>query len=229
MTVSSHLRGAVRAHPLFSALDDATFEDVLRGSRIMALSAGQFVVLRGAQAARFFIVLEGVVNLTLHSRDGDERVIEILHADACFGETLLFEDRPKYPASAVVVADAVVLAVPNSAYRLALATCPATCLRLLTNVSRRVHALVREVEAQSLIDARTRVVRHLLELANTGAAVSAGIEVKLPEPKRRLAARLGIAPETLSRMFRSLEHAGLLAVEGHTIRIGDLDRLHAAA
>jgi CRP/FNR family transcriptional regulator len=225
----AHVRGALRGHPLFAAFDDATFEDVLRGSRVTPVSAGKLVFQRGAPATRFFILLEGAVNLVLHSRLGDEKVVETLRTGSCFAETLLFEDDPVYATSAVVVADAVVLAVPSAAYRAALEGSALTCLHLLTSVSRRVDALVREVEAQSLTDARTRIVRHVLELAATGSAIpSSAVELKLPEPKRRLAARLGIAPETLSRTFRALRNAGLMAVHGQTIRIDDLDRLRAA-
>jgi CRP-like cAMP-binding protein len=226
----SELRHASRLHPLFEALDDDTYERVLRESRLVTLHAGEFAFQRGDRATRLFVVLSGLVNLVLHSRLGDEKVIETLQPNRSFGETLMFEGDPAYPMAAIATEATVVLAVPHDAYRGALAGNTTACLRLLGDMSRRVHALVREVESHSLTDARTRIVRHVLDLAGTATiAPPRGVEITLQEPKRRIAARLGIAPETLSRTFRSLHAAGLLAVDGGTIRIDDLEALRAAA
>jgi CRP/FNR family transcriptional regulator, dissimilatory nitrate respiration regulator len=226
----SELRGASRLNPVFEALDDDTYERVLRDSRLLTVRSGEFVFQRGDRACRFFVVLTGCVNLVLHSRVGDEKVIDTLRPGRSFAETLMFEDEPVYPMAAVAAEDAIVLAVANDAYRSALAGSASACLRMLGDMSRRVHALVREVESQALVDARTRLVRHVLELAGPMPFPSqAPVEVMLREPKRCIAARLGIAPETLSRTFRSLHEEGLMAVSGRTIRIDDLDRLRAAA
>lgn len=226
----SELRGASRLAAPFEALDDDTHERVLRESRLVPVHAGEFVFQRGERATRFFVVLSGLVNLVLHSRLGDEKVIETLRPNSSFAETLMFDDEPVYPMAAVAAEDTVVLAVPNDVYREALAGSTTACLRMLGDVSRRVHALVREVESHSLVDAKTRIVRHLLELAGPARAPAAApVEITLHEPKRRMAARLGVAPETLSRTFRSLHDAGLMAVDGRNIRIQDLERLRAAA
>ena len=166
----SELRGASRLAAPFEALDDDTHERVLRESRLVPVHAGEFVFQRGERATRFFVVLSGLVNLVLHSRLGDEKVIETLRPNSSFAETLMFDDEPVYPMAAVAAEDTVVLAVPNDVYREALAGSTTACLRMLGDVSRRVHALVREVESHSLVDAKTRIVRHLLELAGPARA-----------------------------------------------------------
>jgi CRP-like cAMP-binding protein len=224
------LRGSMREHPLFAELDDDTFEHVLRSSRVQPVSAGEFVFQRGDAATRFFVVLTGTLTLVLQSRAGDEKVVETLTAGATFAETLMFDSGAVYPMAAVATTSATVLAVPNDCFRAVLATSASTCLGLLAHTSRRLHALVREVESHSMTDARTRIVRHVLELAGPAATPArAPVEVTLAEPKQRIAARLGIAPETLSRTFRSLNDAGLMAVSGRRIRIECLDRLRAVA
>jgi CRP/FNR family transcriptional regulator, dissimilatory nitrate respiration regulator len=226
----AELRGAVRDHALFAALDDDAFEQVLRSSRLVYLRPGEFLFQRGDAATRFFVMLSGGVNLVLQSRTGDEKVVETLVPGQSFAEALMFEARPAYPTVAVATAHATVLSVPTEAYRPVLAASASTCMQLLGDLSRRMHALVREVEAHSLTDARTRIVRHVLDLAGqTLGPPRAPLELTLTEPKQRIAARLGIAPETLSRTLRSLNDSGLMAVSGRTIRIHDLERLRAAA
>lgn len=221
---------ALRAHPLFSALPAPALATLLRTAQQIRASAGEIVCHRGAAATRFFVVLEGTVDLVLHSRHGDQKVVETLHAGQSFGETLMFEEASHYPYTAVATRPARVLGVDTAAYRPVLERCPTTCLRLLSGVSRRVHALVREVESHTVIDVRSRLVRHVLDLAPPGPGNCSGpIEVTLQEPKHRIAARLGITPETLSRTFRSLHDSGLVAIHGRSIRIDDLERLRAAA
>ena len=230
MTRLGSIRDTVRAHTLFSALDEHEVERVLRASRQIRVDSGAIVVDRGEIATSFLLVLDGEVDLVLRSRHGDTKVVETLQAGHSFGETLMFDDDPRYPMTAIATQPSRLLAVDGDVYRPLLELSPATCLRLLSGVSRRVHALVREVEAHTVVDVRSRLVRHVLDLAKPGPAAQSGaIEVTLPEPKHRIAARLGVTPETLSRTFRSLHDAGLVAITGRSIRIFDLDRLRAVA
>lgn len=184
--------------------------------------------LRGA--TRCVVVLSSALSLELHSRGGDEQVVERLAPGHSFGEAFVFDASPSFPLTCVAREPATLVLVPYASYRAVIAGNASACVRLLADMNRRVHALVREVEAHSLTDARTRIVRHVLELAAAGAGPRAAAkEVVLPEPKQRIAARLGISPETFSRTLRTLREAGLLSVRGRTIEITDWERLRAVA
>jgi CRP-like cAMP-binding protein len=130
----------------------------------------------------------------------------------------------------VVSLDArLVLAVPNAEYRAVLAESPPTCLRLLAELSRRLHGLVREIEELTLSSATNRFVRHVLDLAGSPPPGAAPVTVTLPESKQMLASRLAIKPETLSRILRTLNDAGVVTVDGRSIHVPDLDRLRSVA
>jgi DNA-binding Lrp family transcriptional regulator len=49
------------------------------------------------------------------------------------------------------------------------------------------------------------------------------------EPKRAIAAQLGIAPETLSRVLRRLRELGLISQTGSVMNLIDPGRLQALA
>jgi CRP/FNR family transcriptional regulator, dissimilatory nitrate respiration regulator len=231
MPQRAQYREAIREQPLFAALDDEQFERVERRMLVQPLEARQLLFQRGEPARHFYVVLEGGVKLALQSRAGDEKIVELLGPGQSFGEALMFLDAPLYPLAAIATEGATVLSVPNAEYRAVIAENPATCLRLLAEFSRRLHGLVREIEELTLASATNRFVRHVLELAGSPApgVQTAPVTITLPESKQMLASRLAIKPETLSRILRHLNDAGVVTVEGREIHVPDLDRLRAVA
>jgi CRP-like cAMP-binding protein len=53
--------------------------------------------------------------------------------------------------------------------------------------------------------------------------------LRLAERKRDIASQLGMTPETLSRMMRSLSERGLIEVSGYTVRVLDAPALQGLA
>ncbi len=229
MTLPTDLADAVREQPLFAALDDAQFERVARRMQLVALDARQLLFQRGDPAKYSYVVLDGSVKLVLQSRSGEEKIVEKLGPWQSFGEALVFMEAPAYPLAAVAVETSRLLAVPGAEYRAVLAESPQTCMRLLADLSRRLHALVREIEQLTLASATNRFVRHVLDLAAQAPSASGPIVVELPESKQMLASRLAIKPETLSRILRQLNDTGVVSVDGRTIRVPDVERLRAVA
>ena len=218
---------ALREHYLFAALDDAQFARVTAGAARVALAADQILFQRGEPARYFFIVIDGEVKLALQSRAGEEKVVERLGPGQSFAEALMFVDAPRYPLAAVALEPSTVVAIAASEFLALLRASPDTCLRLLADLSRRLHARIREIEELTLESATHRLVRHLLALAPAGAAGPA--TVTLEESRQLLASRLAIKPETLSRILRGLADAGAIRVDGRQIELTDPARLRAGA
>jgi CRP-like cAMP-binding protein len=229
MPSKAQYRDAVRQQPLFAALDDDQFERVDRRMQVVSLDAHQLLFQRGEPARNFYLVLEGSVKLALQSRAGDEKIVERLGPGQSFAEALMFMDAPMYPLAAIATDPSLVLAVPNVEYRAVLAESPPTCLRLMAELSRRLHGLVREIEELTLASATNRFVRHVLDLAGSHPAGAAPVTITLPESKQMLASRLAIKPETLSRILRTLNDSGVVTVDGRSIHVPDLERLRAVA
>jgi len=221
------LLGLLREHHLFSALDDTQFARVAARAELVALDAGQLLFQRGAPARHFYVVLEGEIKLALQSRAGEEKVVERLCGGQSFAEALMFVDAPRYPLAAVALEPSRVVAVDAGDFLTMLRASPDTCLALLADLSRRLHARIREIEELTLESATHRLVRHLLALAPAGGASPA--TVLLEESRQMLASRLAIKPETLSRILRSLADAGAIRIDGRQIELTDPARLRANA
>ena len=101
--------------------------------------------------------------------------------------------------------------------------------RLLAGLARRVHGLVRDVEAYSLRSGQERVIGYLLADAADVSVNGRPVEVHLTPGKSVIASRLNMTPEHFSRILHDLSAAGLIQVNGRAVRIPDLERLRAGA
>jgi CRP-like cAMP-binding protein len=66
-------------------------------------------------------------------------------------------------------------------------------------------------------------VTYLLRLLPEKCAKSAKVDLSIS--KQVVAARLNLAPETLSRHFKELSDMGLVTVKGRTVLVHDVDKL----
>ena len=220
------LAEALRSHYLLGGLTPEQFARVMATAELVELTAGQILFQRGEPAHHFFIVLAGEIKLALQSRAGEEKVVERLGPGQSFAEALMFVASAGYPLAAIALEPTRVAAIGSAEFLAMLRASPDTCLRLLADLSRRLHARIREIEELSLQSATHRLVRHLLGLAPTGAA--GPLTVTLEESRQLLASRLAIKPETLSRILRSLADAGAIRIDGRQIELKDPARLRAA-
>ena len=153
------LARVVRGHHLFAGLSPAQLQRVLAASHVDEYEPGQYLFDRGQPAQHFYIVVEGQVNLVLHSKAGEEKIVDILGPGNSFAEAVLFMEGPVYPVSAVAAARSQVARFQNREYLATLRESPETCLRMLGHLSQRLHMRLREIEYLTLESATHRLVR----------------------------------------------------------------------
>lgn len=187
------------------------------------LDPGAVLFRQGGEARRFYFVESGLIKLTRLSVDGEERVIELIRHGGTFAEAVMFMEHKRYPVTAVTVDESVVLGLSNRRLLDLLAQDGHLALRMLGQLSMRMHALVQEIESLSLHDAGYRLVNYFVGECKRSGSTS----LTLDAPKRIIASRLGMTPETFSRLVQRLRGQGLIKLEGAVVTIEDLDRLRA--
>jgi len=110
-------------------------------------------------------------------------------------------------------------------FRRLLEDSPATSMRLMADMSRRLRMRINEINNLTLHNATYRLVVYLLEQIPEGAMELA--EIHLGTPKSIIASRLSIKPETFSRILSKLTQRGLISVEGNNISLQDVNGLRA--
>ena len=122
--------------------------------------------------------------------------------------------------------DALVLHLPASLVFDEIERNPRFARRMIAGLSRRVEALVRELDRHASGTGRARLAAYLLR-GHEGA--TGELVVKLPAAKSAIATQLNLTPETFSRLLRELADRGLIRVQGRTIVVPDAGRLAATA
>ncbi len=211
--------------PLFNDLSAPELDHVAAGSTLRRLSRGDFVFRVGEPCDGFHVIVTGQVKLFLLSPSGQEKVVEIMSDGQSFAEAVMFTDRP-YFLSAQVLTDAVLLTVSKQVVFAEIERDHRFALRMLGGMSRRLHGLVRDVEAYALHSGRQRVIGYLLRDQGTDGAEFCGQRtVSLLASKATIASRLSLTPEYFSRVLHELEAQDLIEIDRRDIRIPDPQRL----
>ena len=130
----------------------------------------------------------------------------------------------KYPVSAEALEDSTLCRIPNEAYVELIRSNTDALMRLLADISRRLHARVSEIEHLTIQNARTRLASYIMDhLVEPPVADQARAHLDLP--RRVIASRLSIQPETLSRLLRNLAEEGIVSVDDKEVLVHSVARL----
>lgn len=210
---------------LFRTLDKIQRQLIIDSTRRILLREGQRLFDQGQQAERFYWVISGQIKLYRISESGNEKIVEIMGSGKLFAEAVIFLPERRYPVSSAALVDSEVYGFHMRSFLALLQDSNDLCLRMLGDLSLKLHHLVNEIDSLTLQNATLRVVRFLLDYIEDHVAELALIH--LPARKYGIAARLSITPETLSRILHGMERDGLLRVQGSQITVLDLKRLRA--
>jgi CRP-like cAMP-binding protein len=205
---------------MFRHVARAHVAELARHVGVLRLKRGALVCSRGELLSCFYGVAYGQVKLVLRADSGEEKVLRIVGPGETFGEALVFRERPN-PLDAVALSDTLLVAFPAQPINALLDRDPNFARGLLVSLSERMHSMVAEIEASTLLSARQRVASYLAGLAEASGAS----RVRLPVTKTLIASRLGVTKETFSRLLRELADRRLITVDKRDILMHDRARL----
>ncbi len=203
--------------PLFSAWPNDMIAPLLAQSQPLTLESGDILFAEGSPARSFYFLAVGRINLIAAAATGQEKIVEIIQPDDLFAEAVAFLGG-RYPVTAQADAMTTVLEIPLDLFVATLEQHPFLMRQMLARLSMRLHFLVKELRHLSVESAEQRLASYLLELC---PVVNNPAVIELPAKKAAVAARLGLTPETLSRVLSRMRKAGLIEVEQRTISIPD--------
>src|SRR5512147_2496550 len=179
--------------PMFSEMDKDELDRIAAATVPLYFEKGQSIFECGDPCTGFHLVVYGQVKLGFTSPQGIEKVVEIVRPGQSFGEALMFLDKP-YIVFAQTLADTMLLHVAKHAVLGELGHDPLFARRMLSGLSRRLHGLVRDVEAYTLRSGQERIIGYLLAEVPEGME-SGAAEVQLTPGKSVIASRLNMTPE----------------------------------
>ena len=209
--------------PYFEGLAQSSVRQLLDGAHLLRYPAQTDLIRQGDVPQFLHIIAEGRVELFTRYRDR-ETTVDVIHEADSFILAAVFLDKT-YLKSARSLTPVRLLQVPASAVRAVFHRDPGFAAKCATDLSQGYRRLVKEISNLKLRSSLERLANWLLHHARQQDASTA---FAIPFDKKTLAAKLGIAPEVLSRNFAALAAHGV-KISGKSVAITDLARLEALA
>jgi CRP/FNR family transcriptional activator FtrB len=203
------------ALPYFQGLSEAGIRHLIAGASLQRFHAQSELIRQGEASAFLHVVVEGRVEVYARDRDR-ETTVDVLDPGDCFILAAVFLDRP-YLKSARALTPVRILLVPAEAVRRVFHEDPVFAEKCAAELAHGYRRLVQEVSNLKLRSSLERLANWLLLQAQREPGST---HFTIPFDKKTLAARLGIAPEVLSRNFAALGAYGV-KVSGKLVEVTD--------
>jgi CRP/FNR family transcriptional regulator, cyclic AMP receptor protein len=221
MTTGSRTR--IVASPLLDVLDEADRRELVETARRRRFDRDEVVFHVGDPADSLQIILSGRVSIRRTIATGDRAILGYLGPGEFFGELALIGEAPE-PRNATVrtVEPTETLAIAGSRFAELRRRRPAVDRFLTEVLAHRVRELDDRLVEALLVQADSRVVRRLLDLAAPPGPDGVAVATVTQED---LAAASGTSRATVNRVLRDAEKAGVLRLGRGRVEVLDADAL----
>ena len=214
---------------LFSGLDARLLRRLTDGAVRKSFPRGQALFYEGDSGESLFVVIQGLVKLSVASPDGREMLLAMVRPMESFGELSLVDGGPR-STSAVAVEATTVLVLRRGDLLEALRHEPA----LVDGVLRSMGALVRRLTEQTtdlvFLDVNERVAKLLVSLVERDGFTRDGtVVVELALSQGELAEMVGVSRQSLNQALHKLAERGWITLDGRQVTVTDLEGLQRRA
>ncbi len=210
----------VRAIHMFDGLEAVVVDRLIGHAAAETSDEARHLFSAGDPADHFFIVLDGRVRLYALTPQGRQTTISFIEAGFSFAEAAIFGMR-FFPVNAEASAGTRLVRVSRASFVAELGADPNLPFKMMAALARWRSRLIDVVAELKVRSPSQRFAAVLLSLTDR---TSGPADVPLPISKSALANRIGIAPESLSRVFVRMQDLGV-SVDGPLIRISDVTTL----
>jgi len=191
-----------------------------------AIPAGQMLLTRQAVSPWVTFVESGRVVLGLRDGTAMSHQLGVVEGPFWLEAASAVLNLPEV-VDALTETPVVLRRMPLPAFQRTVAALASPARKLLQDVSRSQRQQTELAVSRLAMDAEARCARWLLNHADQ--ASQGVMNVLLSQRKRLIAAELGIAPETLSRVLRHLRERSLIAGSGRNLTLLDPSGLQSLA
>jgi CRP-like cAMP-binding protein len=206
--------------PVFSGLKPETLGVLLAPARVINLRSGSMLFRQGEPATAFFIIMEGWIKLYRITPAGDEAVLNVFSAGQSFAEAVTLTSG-HYPAMASAVTRTRMIMIPADHVIGCIRKMPEIAIAMIASTSQHLHLMISRIEQLTAQSGMQRVADFLASLT---PCVKGSCTIVLPYDKSLIAGRLGLKPESLSRVFAKLRSVGV-DVRASDVVVNDMTTL----
>lgn len=220
---------ALRLCPLFAGWPEARLAEVAGIARVLSYRRGAAIFADDPERREAFVIASGGVEVSRVSAAGKKFVLSVQGPHEILAIVRLLAEPPiRYDYSAYE--DSVLLHLPCDALAAILDAEPILWRDVALLMCARHGDSLRQLHHQKLGSLEQRMAATLADLARVhGVAGEGGVELALRLPQEQLGAMLGVTRQSINRLLRGFEAAGLIAVDYNRVAIRDPAALDAIA
>ena len=223
--VSNVLRGV----PCLSGLETSVLTQLEEETQEERYRRGETIFQEGAVCEEIFLITDGTVKVFRLSDEGRQQTLQILGPGGCFCLAPFFHDT-RYPATAQCLTNVRLLRLGGAQCLSLVKDDPRVVASVVQCLCHRVTAMAALLESSSTRKVRRRLVRFLLDIAESrGIRTADGLLLDGGLTHEELAGCVGTAREVVSRALEQLQRKGLVRLGRGRLVLLDLPRLKEIA
>jgi len=195
---------------LFSLLDEADLDELLKLSTTRRLGEGEILFRKGDPGRQLYGVLEGRLKIYSSGADGREVVFGLSDPGDVTGEIALLDSEPR-SATVVALEPTELLMLDRRDFLPFLQRHPSVAIRLAEILAERLRRLSELAEDSVLLALRARLAKKLVALARSyGRETGEGTRIELKLSQQALGDMVGTSRESINKQLRAWTQQGLV-------------------
>jgi len=177
--------------------------------------AGDYIFREDGTPQFYFQILRGEIKLNNYSTDGKEFIQNILSHGECFGESMMFLEKP-YPVNAVALKNSVILKIRREKFMALLDLYPNVAIEICVALSEKTYnkfLLMRKISSKNAIER----LKELMDMMKEAQEKKDKFSFEIPHTRQQLASLTGLCVETAIRAIKKMEKNEILKIENRKI------------
>lgn len=215
----------LRLLPMFRDLNQEELEQIWGISIPRSYRKRTIVFTEGSDKEAVYFIQDGLVKAFKTDENGNEHIVSFLKTGDMFPHTGFFNQNP-YPATAEVIVDTQLLAIPVRSFEQLLTNIPAISIKLLRAMSEKIRELQGKLQELTGNDVQDRGLLFLIKLAeNYGTLRNGSVHIDVPMTNQEFADTIGSTRETVNRLINQLRKGNILETNRNGYIILDYEAL----
>jgi CRP/FNR family transcriptional regulator, cyclic AMP receptor protein len=217
----------LRRVPIFCMLEPKILTVLAELTRPQHYHKGQIIFYRGDPGNAMYVLITGLVELTLPSETGSEVLVARLHSGEHFGELAVLDGRSRW-VTAVAAEPTQVLAIYREALLDFLRQHAEASLQVALSLCLRLRHITELLSDMAFLDLASRLAKRLCEMADVlheGHTEAKDIRITQED----LAEMVGATREAVNKQLGRLREMGVIQTGRNQVRILKPERLRAIA
>lgn len=211
--------------PPFSILDRAQIREMLDQAVSRRYDEGATIFQEGAEAERFFLLLDGYLRVVRTTPDGDQIIVLHISPGQLFGIAPALQ-RDTYPATSIAAAESIALSWPVSLWSDFTTRYPGFATESYRTLGQRLGQIQETLTEMATQAVEKRVASAVLRMANqSGKKTENGIEIAFPVTRQNISDMTGTTLHTVSRLLSAWQKDGIVESTRKHIVVTDPHRL----